>query len=254
MIFYVFIFGLIIGSFINCLIYRLNKDVSLWGRSFCPKCKKQISWHDNIPIISFMLLKGRCRHCKNKISYQYPIVELITGILFAAVYIVNFQFLVFDNLTVIKFTRDLLLVFFMIVIFIYDLKWYLILDIITIPASILFFIFNVILGFNWFSLIILGIIGASFFLAQFLISRGMWIGGGDIRLGFLLGISLGRLDYLILAIVLGYFIGSIVGIGLIIANKKKWSSKIPLGIFLSTSTIITLLYGDFIINWYVRLF
>ncbi len=92
----VFIFGLIVGSFLNCIIYRLQTDESfLKGRSFCPNCKHTLSWQDLIPIFSFIILKGKCRYCQNKISLQYPLVELATGILFILVLNYTFSNLLF---------------------------------------------------------------------------------------------------------------------------------------------------------------
>ncbi|MEK7203407.1 MAG: prepilin peptidase [Patescibacteria group bacterium] len=257
---FVFIFGLAIGSFLNCLIWRLHKKESLGGRSYCPKCKKQISWHDNIPLLSFIILNGKCRHCKQSISRQYPVVELVIGILFATAFANIFfhkQFL--DNLFPL-FTSNFLLLTFrdwfiisvMAIIFIYDLRWYLILDIITLPACLIVFLLNLNLGFSWQNLFAAGIIGGSFFLIQFLISNGRWIGGGDIRLGLLMGLALGWPNVLV-AILIGYLIGSIVGLGLIVSNKKKWNSEVPLGIFLSVSAIIVLFWGKAIINWYFSL-
>ena len=101
-------------------------------------------------------------------------------------------------------------------------------------------------------MLISGIIGGSFFLIQFLISRGKWIGGGDIRLGLLMGLALGW-PMVLVAILLAYLIGSLVGIGLILYKKKQWSSQIPLGIFLSTATVIALFWGQGILNWYLNL-
>ena len=88
-LFFIFLFGLVIGSFLNCLIYRLREGKSMLGRSFCPKCKQQIAWYDNIPVLSFILLRGRCRHCGKKISIQYPAVEFITGVLFVVAFILD---------------------------------------------------------------------------------------------------------------------------------------------------------------------
>jgi len=282
---FVFIFGLIIGSFLNCLIWRLHEKIPLtpfvkggnkWNRSYCPKCKKQIAWHDNIPVLSFIMLWGKCRQCGKAISWQYPIVELTTGLLFAVAFANNFQFFpvepgqamanfqtIFlampdlaklDNFQFsMKILRDFFLISVMAVIFIYDLRWYLILDIVTLPACLVMLIFNLILGFSLWNLLIFGIIGGSFFLIQFVISKGKWIGGGDIRLGLLIGLSLGWPGALV-AIIISYFIGSIAGIGLILVGKKKWSSKVPLGVFLAAGTIITLFWQEQILNWYLNIF
>lgn len=259
----IFIFGLMIGSFLNCLIWRLHTGESMWGRSHCPKCKQTIAWYDNIPVISYLLLLGKCRHCKKKISWQYPVVEFIVGVLFVFVFlsiqgsgslnqILNFEFRI-SNGFFLELVRDWFLVAVMVIIFIYDLRWYLILDKVTIPSVIVFLILNLFLGFTWTNLLFSGLIGAFFFLIQFVISKGKWIGGGDIRLGLLMGIALGRLDLLIVSIMLAYFMGSIVGIALILLGKKKWGSEVPLGVFLSTSTVITLLWGQGIIDWYTSL-
>ncbi|MBI4779524.1 prepilin peptidase [Candidatus Falkowbacteria bacterium] len=257
---FVFLFGLIIGSFLNCLIWRLHKKEGLLNRSYCPKCKKQIAWYDNIPVLSFIMLKGKCRQCKKPISWQYPIVELTTGILFLIVFIANLKLtpfnefpIIFNSKFLITILRDWFLVSVMTVIFIYDLRWYLILDIITLPACLIMLIFNLFLNFSLWNLLISGIIGGSFFLIQFVVSRGRWIGGGDIRLGLLMGLALGWPGVLA-AVIIAYFIGSIVGVGLILAGKKRWGSEVPLGIFLSAGTIITLFWQTQIINWYFNVF
>ncbi|MDD4332801.1 MAG: prepilin peptidase [Patescibacteria group bacterium] len=258
--FFIFIFGLCIGSFLNCLIWRMHEEKSIGGRSICPKCLRQLAWYDNIPVFSFLFLRGKCRHCGKPISWQYPVVEIITGFLFLLIFIKNFQtisnyqLLFINHYLLIIILRDWFLIAMMIIIFVYDLRWYLILDRVSLSACILMIIFNLFLGFSWLSLLVCGIIGAGFFLLQFLISRGRWIGGGDIRLGLLMGVSLGRWEYLLVAIVLGYLIGSVAGIGLIASRKKNWGSQVPLGVFLSVSTIITLFCGDKIINWYFGLF
>jgi prepilin signal peptidase PulO-like enzyme (type II secretory pathway) len=269
---FVFLFGLIIGSFLNCLIWRVYKGEGMWNRSYCPKCKKQIAWYDNIPVLSFCLLGGKCRHCQKAISWQYPIIELIMGILFLIAFYTNFQvasiinlqippapfikggvsqFLIFNFKFLIELFRDWFLIAVMIVVFVIDLRWYLILDIVVLPAAAIVFILNLILGISWQNLLISGIIGGSFFLIQFLISKGKWIGGGDIRLGLLMGLALGWPNILV-ALFLAYFIGSIVGIGLILAGKKKWGGEVPLGTFLSVTTVIALFWGSRILDWYIN--
>ncbi len=244
--------GLVIGSFINCLVWRLHEKKTILGRSFCPCCNHKISWYDNIPVLSFLILNGKCRHCKKKISWQYPIVELITAILFfLAWYLQKDNFgAILEIKQVLILLRNWFLIVVMIIIFIYDLKWYLILDIITLPSMILAFILNLIIGYSFWDLMWAGGIGGGFFLFQFLISKGKWIGGGDIRMGLLMGFALGSVLNLAVALFLAYIIGSVVGIFLILINKKKWGSQIPLGVFLSISTIITLFWGSDLLNWY----
>lgn len=250
---FAFLFGLIIGSFLNCLVWRLHKNESLMGRSYCPKCGKQIAWYDNMPLLSFILLGGKCRHCGKSISWQYPAAELAAGILFAASLFINLAIVSdidFPNFQFsMQISRDWFLISVMIVIFIYDWRWSEILDIVTLPACLAVLIINLALGFNLWNLLISGIIGGGFFLIQFLISNGRWIGGGDIRLGILMGLSLGW-PVVILAIIISYFIGSVIGVGLILAGQKKWGSEVPLGVFLTVGTIISLFWQAQILNWY----
>lgn len=247
-----FIIGLAIGSFINCFVWRLHKKETMLGRSYCPKCGKAIAWYDNIPLLSFLFLKGRCRHCHQKISWQYLIVEVATGLLFVLAWYLQKDTLGFVFLweNYLMLIRSWFLISVMIIIFIYDFKWYLILDVITLPAMAIIVVVNLMLGYNFLDLLLAGGIGGGFFLIQFLISRGKWIGGGDIRMGVLMGLSLGNIWHLIVALFLTYIIGSLVGIILILTNKKKWGSQIPLGIFLAVATIITLFWGVDLINWY----
>lgn len=175
-------------------------------------------------------------------------VELAVGILFVIAFMRHPMSLETSDVLIIF--HDMFIISVMVIIFIYDFRWYLILDIITLPACAIILIFNLFLGISLWNLVFSGIIGSSFFLLQFIISRGKWIGGGDIRLGLLMGLTLGWPNILV-AIFLAYFMGSFVGIGLLLSGKKKWGSQIPLGIFLSTATIITLFWGGQILNWYL---
>lgn len=260
--------GIVVGSFLNCLIWRLHKKQTIMGRSYCPQCQRQIIWYDNIPLLSFLFLKGKCRHCQIRISWQYPIVELVTGLLFALAWYFNFGLIDPTQLLTLNFEllttlRDWFLISVMIVVFIYDLRWYLILDIVTLPSALIIFILNVVIynfqcnqysscASQWSGLVISGIIGGSFFLIQFLISRGRWIGGGDIRLGLLMGLALGW-PYILLALFIAYISGSVVGLSLIGFGKKSWGSKVPFGVFLSSATIATLFLGERILSWYLNL-
>jgi len=250
---FIFLFGLIIGSFLNCLIWRLHKQESLLNRSYCPKCRRQIAWYDNIPVLSFILLSGKCRHCHKPISWQYPAVEMVTGILFLLTFYFNYKLQITNYKLLIILLRDWFLISIMIVIFVQDLRWYVILDKVTLPACLIVLLLNLFLGYSLWNLLISGIISGSFFLLQFIISGGKWIGGGDIRLGMLMGLALGWPPVLV-ALFLAYLIGSIVSLVLVMSGKKGWQSTMPLGIFLSTATIITLFWGEQILNWYLGKF
>jgi len=250
MLVYVFIVGLIFGSFLNALVYRLHKKKSLWTRSACPKCEKEIVWYDNIPVFSFLWLKGKCRNCHNKISWQYPLVELSLGILF----LIPTLFISYPDLKIlVSLIVQWLIIFDLAFIFLYDFKYQEILDISIWPLAI--FLFDVNYFFNVFSIVnmlIAVLVGGGFFLLQYLISRGRWIGGGDIILGVLMGVILGWSNIL-LALFVAYILGGIIGAILLLLKKKQVNSEIPFGTFLVIGTLIAMWWGNRIVEWYVSL-
>ncbi|MFH0853651.1 MAG: prepilin peptidase [bacterium] len=236
------IFGLIIGSFLNAIIWRIKvKKTFLRGRSMCPRCKKTLSAGELIPVVSWLVQKGRCRHCHKSISVWYPIVELAMALVFIL------SWLKFGWTG--AFFLDLVVFPFLIIIFVYDAKESLILDRVSLPGFVLALIGNLLLGISFWNLAISAIIGAGFFGLQFIISRGQWIGGGDIRLGLLMGAFLGW-PGIFIALIAAYVIGSLVGSGLVIARRKSWQSTIPFGTFLTGATIIVHLYGDSAIPYF----
>jgi len=248
---FIFILGLIVGSFLNVVVYRLKqKKTFLRGRSFCPSCKRKLTLKDLVPLFSFIFQKKKCRYCKKKISWQYPLVEAAVGLLFVLVWWHHMglelnAWCSYGGLDLVCVLRDFIIASFLIIIFVYDLKYYLILDKVSIPLIIIALIFNLVLGMSFYNLLIGGLVGGGFFLVQYLISRGRWIGGGDIRLGIAMGIILGWPGVL-LALFLAYLIGSVGAVILLALKKKKWGSEIPLGTFLTVATFIWLLYGDII--------
>jgi len=244
------IFGALVGSFLNVCIFRLPKEESIiWPGSHCPHCKKPIRFYDNIPLISYLLLKGKCRHCKKPISFQYPLIEGITAL--------SSLFLI------MKFGPSLSYLFYfafvaaLIVITVIDLYHQIIPDAISLPgigvgllASLLIpqiTFFNSLIG------ILLG--GGSLFIVatfyQWLFKReGM--GGGDIKLLAMIGAFLGW-KAVLLTILLSSFIGSVTGILMMVVKGKDFKYAIPFGPFLSLGAAISLFYGQNIINWYLYL-
>ncbi len=244
---FVFILGLIIGSFLNCLIWRLYKNESVGGRSYCPHCHKTIAWYDNIPVLSFMILGGRCRYCHEAISYQYPLVEIATAILF----LLTWQIEVFNPNFTWLLAHDWLIIVTLMIIFVYDLRWQMIPMNVLWPMTALIFIINIFLGYSWFLLLEFGAIAVIFFLAQYLITKKRGLGEGDIWLGLFLGIAFPSAAELILILLLSYGVGAIIGLILMAGHKKEWRSKIALGPFLAFGAIITLIWAGTIINWYL---
>lgn len=255
----VFIFGLVIGSFLNAIIYRLKTDESvLTGRSHCRECSHILSWYDLIPVLSFILLQGKCRYCGKKISIQYPLVEMATGLLF----ILAAQNLFLPDIRgFVYFSYIAAIISFLIIIFVYDLKHYLILDKVIFPAIFFVLIYNIasIFIFNLstsavlINLLISAIGASAFFLLFVLISRGQWMGLGDVKLAFFMGLFLGWPNIFV-ALFLAFFLGAIIGIGLIIYGKKTMKSEVPFGPFLVTGTLLAFFFGEILIAKYFSFF
>lgn len=217
--------GLCFGSFLNVLIYRLNnpKAPKFWqGRSICPKCKNVLKIFDNIPLLSFVFLRGKCRFCHQKISWQYPIVELFTGII---------TFLLFPNIYL------LLIAYCFIVIFFSDLIYGLIPD----EMIILGIILTVIL--SGAKDLIVGFLTA---LPFFIFSKFKLMGEGDIGLAFLTGLILGW-PKIIIALWSAFILGGATAIILLLLRKTKLSATIPLGPFLILGTLIAALWSEKIV-------
>jgi len=227
----IFIFGLITGSFLNCVICRLfSGDNPFKGRSFCPHCHHQLSWQDLIPLFSFMVLKARCRYCHQKISWQYPLVELSTAILFVLTFHqIHYSLSLFYYFLIISF---------LIVIFVYDLKHYIISDKIIFPAIAVSFIFQIFRSSNlnaFLNPLLSAVLPALFFFSIVLISKGRGMGVGDVKLVFFIGLFLG-FPNIIPALFLSFFTGALVGVILIITGKKGLKSEVPFGPFLTGYT------------------
>jgi len=259
-------FGLVTGSFLNLVIYRLHSGESVVrGRSHCPKCGKILSWYELVPVLSFFIQKGRCRGCKDKISWQYPIVEISTTIVFTLVayYIMGIGDYALTTQVGVQMLFLWVVASALIVIFVYDLRHYLIPDRILFPLILLvlgFRIWDLFVPWNLFFGISESFAGAlySAFIASFLFfllhffSKGKALGFGDVKLAFFMGLFLGP-QKVVLAVFLGFVLGGIVGIGLIMLKKKQLKSQVPFGPFLILGTYIALFWGEEIINWYLSL-
>lgn len=251
-LFILFIFGLSVGSFLNVLIDRLPKGESpVKGRSHCDKCKKTLKWYDLIPLLSFLILKGKCRYCKTKLSFYYPIIEFTTGVMF----VLTFLFVGSMNheLRIMDLGYYLFLVSSLIVIFFADLKYGIIPDKVLFPAVAISFLY---LFINHSSLIInhfLAGLGASlFFLLLFLITRGRGMGFGDVKLSFLMGLILG-FPNIIVSLYVAFLTGAIIGCILILWQKKRIrGTTIPFGPFLAIGTLISIFFGESLIQSFLQ--
>lgn len=263
MIIFVILIALILGSFLNCLVWRLYKNESLWGRSYCPKCGKQISWYDNIPVLSFFLLKGKCRYCHKNISWQYPLVELLTAILLSLSFyrifgnvnfydfaILNTQYFNLSNLLLLL--RDWIFIFSLIIVFIFDFKWQEIPMLLVWPVTGVIFFLNLFIINDIKSIIISALIGTLFFLTQYILTAKRGLGEGDIWLGLLIGIYFANWQILLLSLFLSYLIGAIISVYLL-KRKKNLKSKIALGPFLVIGALLSLFLGTYLLNYYIGL-
>ena len=247
----IFLLGVIIGSFLNVCIYRIPKGESIiFPSSHCTSCGTPLKWYDLIPIISFIIQRGKCRYCGEKISLQYPIVEFLNGILYLILYY-NFGF----NLDFIFYG---IIFSILIVIFFIDLYYQIIpngLNILILISSITYKLLQFILYNIQLDLInsLLGLIVSSgLFLLIIIISKG-GIGGGDMKLIGVLGFILG-VKKIILTIFLSFVLGAIISILLLLFKIKGMKDPIPFGPFICIAFIITIFWGDNLLLWYSSMF
>lgn len=252
------IIGLSFGSFINVLVFRTKENQTILGRSKCRKCLEPVSTVDLVPVLNYFWLKGRCRHCSSVIEWQYPVIELVMGVLFGLLFVrayLGYGFPPFAEGAewLALYARDVVMAVFLLVIFVYDARYGYILDRYSVPAMILALVFNLSLGAEPASLLLGGLMIGGFFAIQFLISQGRWIGGGDIRMGLLMGFLLG-IGPGLLALFIAYVLGALVGIILIANGTRKHHEQIPFGTFLAAGTLVAMVFGQDILTWYMGLF
>jgi len=244
----IFILGLIVGSFSNVCIYRIPRNESIiYPASHCPKCNSPIKPIDNIPLLSDILLKGRCRNCKSKISIQYPIVELLTGLIYliiSLIYGLSVQTLIY-----IILSSALIIIAFI------DLDQQIVPDVISLPGIVIGFILSFFVPYITFINSALGIVvGGGIILIIGLTGTVIFkkeaMGGGDVKLAAMIGAFLGW-RYVVVSLFLGFFLGAVTGIFLILAKIKKKEDMVPFGPFIVLGSFITLLWGEQIISWYL---
>jgi len=234
----VFIFGLLIGSFLNVVILRIDTGLGFGGRSKCFSCGKTLSWYELIPLFSFLFQKGKCRGCNGKVSWQYPVVEFMTGLIFALVYLKIGIY--FGILTLIA---TLVLVASLIVISVFDIHHQ---QIPNIPLLV-FYLSGISLFLlsgqkGVFMYLAEGILVSAPLLLLWLVSKGRWLGFGDVLLsigvGWWLGLSMG-----FSAILLSFWIGAVFAIIIMLYKRKKmFKVAIPFGPFIALGSLVSFLY------------
>src|SRR5581483_11946929 len=237
-----FFFGLFIGSFLGVISDRVpNNESIVLPPSHCDSCKKKLRWYDNIPLLSYVLLKGKCRFCGNKISFYYPAVELTTALLFVVIGIST------QNITELIF--NLYISASLIVIFFSDLKYEIIPSSVVYPAIVITFLFKIFfVNLTLFPPIASALGAFLFFLSLFLITKGRGMGFGDVQLAFLMGLFLG-FPKILVSLYVAFLTGGMLSLILVLWGKKKLrGSTLPFGPFLVFGTFFALFFGNVLWN------
>jgi len=244
----IFILGLIIGSFCNVCVYRIPKNESIiFPASHCPNCHTTIKAIDNIPLLSYLLLKGKCRQCGEKISIRYPIIEFLNGVIYLSIFLVYGRSL--QTLIYAPLSSALIIISFI------DLDKQIIPDEISLPGIVIGFLLSIVIPYISYFNSILGIIigGGIIFLialAGLAIFKKEAMGGGDVKLSAMIGAFIGW-KYILISLFIGFFIGAIAGILLILLKIRSRDDLVPFGPFIVLGSLITILWGENILSWYL---
>jgi len=235
------IFGLVVGSFLGAYTFRYPRGISvLKGRSICPKCKKNLAWHDNIPVLSFLLLKGRCRNCSKSISLRYLLIEIATALGFVGIWFLSLEpvFLIF-----------LILIFsLLVVIFVIDLEQKIVPDEVVFAGfGLTVFYLLLISPSTLFTSLAAGFGAALFLLLVHLATRGRGMGLGDVKFAVFAGTFLGW-PIVPIWLFTAFLTGAVVGTILVLAKKASFGKQIAFGPFLVISLIIVFIWGEKFIN------
>lgn len=266
--FLLFIVGLVVGSFLNVVVCREVEEIKdeakglkkikswlpAWvtGRSICDHCRAKLVWYDNIPLLSYIFLAGKCRWCQKPIAIQYPLVELLTGLEFVWLYWLLSRFAFFGqvegfySLALAGYWFFILSV--SLVLALVDLKTSVLPDAVLLPAIGLALL-RLFFTQQW-QFLLAALVTALFFLALYWLTGGKGMGFGDVKLGFFIGLVLGWWQRVLVAVFLAFLTGAIVGVIVILVKKKSLKSTIPFGPFLLFSMWLAKLFGDLIWGWY----
>lgn len=265
--------GLCLGSFVNALVWRVREQAKqaktksktdktyvkrlsiATGKSMCPHCHHELAAKDLVPLLSWLSLRGKCRYCDKPISKQYPFVELATALLFIASYIWWPSDL--HGYQIGVFIWWLILLVGLVALTVYDFRWFLLPNRILYPSAVAAFIMALIVIINADGLAIALLntvlavaIGGGIFYVLFQVSKGEWIGGGDVKLGWMLGLVAATPGRSVLFIFLASLTGTLVSLPLLKSKRLSKGSLIPFGPFLIAGLIITQLFGADILHWY----
>jgi leader peptidase (prepilin peptidase) / N-methyltransferase len=241
------ILGAVVGSFLNVIIYRLPLGKSVvWPASMCAKCSRPLSWYENVPIVSFLALRARCRTCGAPISWQYPIVEAVTAAMFAVLYWLLGPSLLFVSRAAFGSA--------LVALFAIDFEHYLLPDAITLPGIVAGFVFSLFTEPGWLASLI-GILaggGGLWAVAEvyFRIRHEDGLGFGDVKMLAMIGAFLGW-KLMLLTLLLGSLSGSVIGLALIVSGRGDMKYKLPFGTFLALGAGAAMIVGPPFLQWYI---
>ena len=246
---FVTVFGALIGSFLNVCIYRLPLGKSIvWPGSACTNCGRELSWYENIPIVSYLALRGRCRSCRTPISARYPIVEALTAALFAAAF--------WHYGPGLLFASRVLFGCALIVLFAIDLEHHLLPNVITLPGIVIGFLFSLLTEPGWLSSLIGILVGGGILWA---IAEGYYrlrheegLGMGDVKMLAMVGAFIGW-QLTLVTLMMASFAGSIVGLFVIVLKGGNMKYALPFGTFLAMGAVLAATVGPSILHWYLGL-
>lgn len=269
------VLGVIFGSFVNALVWRLHEQEALEGkkgkaavdrrralsiskgRSMCTHCGHELAAKDLVPVLSWLWLRGQCRYCQKPIGWQYPVVELATGVLFAVSYAVWPHQL--HGLGLVQFVAWLVFAVAFVALTVYDLRWMLLPDRIVYPLIALAALLTCV-GALWtgkwadlYEPLLGGAIIFGLFWGLFQLSKGNWIGGGDVKLALVLGMLAGTPFRALLVLFLASLLGTLGSLPVMLHSKRALALRVPFGPYLLLATTIVVLFGDHISAWYQRL-
>jgi leader peptidase (prepilin peptidase)/N-methyltransferase len=264
--------GLVFGSFVNAFVWRLHEQEQLRsrkkkptraqldkfsilkGRSMCPDCRHELAAKDLVPVFSWLSLRGKCRYCGRPISWQYPSVEASTAVLFAISYL--YWPVSFTGVGLFQFIVWLGFIIAFMVLTVYDLRWYLLPDRVVYPLVVVAALETVVIAISGtdIGLLVRPVLGAlviaGTFWILFQVSAGKWIGGGDVKLAVVLGLLAGSPLKALLVLFFSSVIGTFCSIPILLRGKKALKAQVPFGPFLLAATVVVVLFGTAIIDWY----
>jgi leader peptidase (prepilin peptidase)/N-methyltransferase len=241
-------FGALIGSFLNVCIYRLPLGKSIvWPASACPGCGRELAWFENIPVLSYAVLRGRCRSCGVRISARYPVVETITAAMFGVAYWYYGPGVLFASRIIFGCA--------LIVLFAIDLEHHLLPNVITLPGIIVGFAFSLFTEPGWADSAIGILLGGGVLWAiaetYYRVRREEGLGMGDVKMLAMVGAFIGW-KLTLMTLMMASFAGSIVGVMLIVAKRGSMKYALPFGTFLAMGAVLAVTIGPTVLDWYLR--